>query len=387
MVLDATIAVMTLVGALAALCAVLVVVLRRSPALIWLAIALCIGNVETFVMTASLLLPVKMAILSCTVALSLGCVGQAVRTAYGCGLPAPPMLALFFGLIATSLLLLAAGVPAVWQMAPSALAGMVACGDAMQAVHNARRRGDIVDKSLRIVLAANAMIYALRIPVFPLLIGQATPFRLLSAEEATAIVVIAFTALVPAAVFLIVARVLSDLLDSYRQRAERDFMTDLPNRRSFEERLRSEGKRGGAMILCDIDNFKAVNDRFGHAAGDAVICAFSALLDDTGYAARMGGEEFAIFLPGACLDDASAYAERLRREFESLRVLEIDEDYAVTASFGLAPFEQNASLQAVSARADAALYRAKNTGRNRVVVARGETESRGVVRQYALAAA
>ena len=158
-------------------------------------------------------------------------------------------------------------------------------------------------------------------------------------------------------------------IDAAERAAERDPLTGLLNRRGFERALmarRATGERG-ALIMLDLDHFKRVNDGFGHAAGDRVLRDVATLLDAhlrrPDLAARFGGEEFVLYLAGAGREAAMQVAERLRMAVED----EIDiTGQTQTASFGVAAWPTGESLGAALGRADAAVYRAKSSGRNRV---------------------
>lgn len=160
--------------------------------------------------------------------------------------------------------------------------------------------------------------------------------------------------------------------------AERDALTGLRNRRGFldssERILIGEGNSVIAMI--DIDHFKSVNDRFGHAAGDALLRAVGQRLErglrHSDLAARWGGEEFVVLLPDTQLDEARLVMERLRANVALDPLLgpeSTGNTWPVTFSCGLAPLRSFAQLGEATHRADAALYAAKNNGRNRVHVA------------------
>ena len=163
--------------------------------------------------------------------------------------------------------------------------------------------------------------------------------------------------------------------------ARTDFLTDLANRRAFyeqgERELRSleQGARPAAVVMLDIDHFKSINDRYGHAGGDSVIRAVADLirahLRATDIAGRLGGEEFALLLPDIASDAALAVGERIRAATESSIVEHEGRPIHFTLSVGMAARSTDASLDQWIARADAALYRAKQGGRNRVVVAEG----------------
>jgi len=163
-----------------------------------------------------------------------------------------------------------------------------------------------------------------------------------------------------------------------RELTLRDGMTGLFNRRAFEELLTVEGERRGggplSLLMIDIDNFKSINDRFGHPAGDEVIVAVGKAIGEEcrggDLAARYGGEEFAVLLPGACEASATGVAERIRGRIASIGFNFLLEDCSVTGSFGVACRRepQGAGVQDLIRQADRALYAAKRSGKNRVAV-------------------
>ncbi len=130
-------------------------------------------------------------------------------------------------------------------------------------------------------------------------------------------------------------------------------------------------EKSGAILLADIDHFKAINDRFGHQFGDKVIAGFASMLrdhsPDHGCAARLGGEEFAVLLPGVSLDHAIALAERMCLSLEARQWPQNATDCVVTASFGVTLLGGGETFPTAIARADELLYRAKQGGRNCVV--------------------
>ena len=173
-----------------------------------------------------------------------------------------------------------------------------------------------------------------------------------------------------------------DLHDTVKRQAVTDELTGLFNHRRFQEVIANEvqrTKRGGpgmALIMLDIDNFKRVNDTYGHMQGDLVLREVARVLRESSREidepARYGGEEMAVALPGTDLDGAFLFAERVRRSIESLQMPLIDGEGSlrVTASFGAAslpPHQDKADKDDLVAAADAALYRAKRSGKNRTV--------------------
>ena len=156
-----------------------------------------------------------------------------------------------------------------------------------------------------------------------------------------------------------------------------DGLTGLANRRQADEKLAGELVRaeriGGpvGLILADVDNFKAVNDRHGHPTGDMVLRDLAATLRETvreiDTAARWGGEEFAVILPGTDLEGAAQVAERLRVALSEREILSVvGEPLHVTASFGAAASSTSTTLAQLVGAADEALYRAKRAGKDRV---------------------
>lgn len=174
----------------------------------------------------------------------------------------------------------------------------------------------------------------------------------------------------------VLAVVAVDVIEEHRHAAEHDPLTELLNRRGFERALPVPDKAGfaaGTVVVCDIDHFKLVNDRFGHAAGDTVIVRLAAVLRDVypqgALVTRLGGEEFAAFLPQVKPSEAAEFAEAARSAFAATNWRENGIDQAITASFGVsATARSDHSVHDAVARADSCLYAAKTAGRNRVAV-------------------
>ncbi|GAB4293043.1 MAG: hypothetical protein Kow0096_08370 [Thiohalomonadaceae bacterium] len=168
------------------------------------------------------------------------------------------------------------------------------------------------------------------------------------------------------------------LEEAARVQARTDALTGLPNRRRFFELAEREMERALrydaplAVVMLDLDHFKDVNDRHGHAAGDQVLRAVGDACRDVlrtnDIVGRLGGEEFAILLPETNLEGACQFAERLRQAIAACRVGLPGTELSLTATLGVAarvPGE-DLTLDELLARADAALYRGKAAGRNRV---------------------
>ena len=159
----------------------------------------------------------------------------------------------------------------------------------------------------------------------------------------------------------------------------RDPLTTVSNRRRFDERLEREltdaRLQGTALslVFADIDNFKKVNDHFGHRIGDEILKTFARVLLDNVCArdtvARYGGEEFAVILPETAIESARQISERMRKQIETMQLALNDsgrEIGKITASFGIASLNKGDDAETLIQRADDKLYQAKCAGRNRI---------------------
>jgi diguanylate cyclase (GGDEF)-like protein len=165
------------------------------------------------------------------------------------------------------------------------------------------------------------------------------------------------------------------LEDELKEHASTDSLTKAYNRLKFDEIIEREINRSKrydqvlSLIAFDIDHFKTVNDNFGHLFGDYVLKTIVNLTKDNirgvDYLARWGGEEFMIILPETGLERAEALAQRIKEEIENYKFNKI---VKVTVSFGVAQFKKDDSEDTLIKRADDALYKAKNKGRNRVEI-------------------
>ena len=173
---------------------------------------------------------------------------------------------------------------------------------------------------------------------------------------------------------------LKESLAEARAEANVDHLTSLPNRRAFETELERSAElaaRSGTPLsvgFCDVDHFKSINDTHGHEAGDRVLVAIARTLQAYAgkhcFAARHGGEEFALLFPGANLAKAKARLDKIRLDLGSRQMINRDNGQSfgkITFSGGVSEVADPGDARAALARADAALYKAKEDGRDQVV--------------------
>lgn len=176
--------------------------------------------------------------------------------------------------------------------------------------------------------------------------------------------------------------------NAYRQRlveqkyhSHRDPLTQVPNRNAYNERVELEFRRWKrhkhpiSLAVVDVDYFKQINDRFGHAAGDKTLQVIaqniSRCLRTTDFFARWGGEEFVVLLPQTTAEQVKKPLETIRKQIQQIPFKFKDEQVIITASIGATEFVEGDSIQTTFERADRALYEAKNSGRNRCIVIKG----------------
>ncbi len=218
------------------------------------------------------------------------------------------------------------------------------------------------------VFAIHGALYLARVIAMPLLDMQ---------TEADAIYVFAIVTMSEGVLYAVagpialLSMVREEGENRLRVAAQTDFLTGLANRRSFtqkvDEVLRPEGP-AGILLLLDLDHFKQVNDTFGHQMGDEVLRLFARVAESemksSAVIGRMGGEEFAAFVPACDMREGQRIADRLRRRFHDATEAG-PHTVSVTVSVGIAS-SMDRGLDETMAAADRALYRAKRLGRNRV---------------------
>lgn len=182
----------------------------------------------------------------------------------------------------------------------------------------------------------------------------------------------------PVLALLLITAIALEAIDKLRKESLTDPLSGLLNRRGFEEgaaealRTAHRKQMPAALVICDLDHFKSINDTWGHLSGDEVISAFADCLRGcvgSGHViGRVGGEEFAVLLRGANIGVGRLFAEGARTAFAVLKIPGLPSGTRLSASFGVAEWQAGESVASLFRRADAALYQAKNDGRDCVRV-------------------
>lgn len=239
------------------------------------------------------------------------------------------------------------------------------------------KRRTAMDRALGVVLVGSGLHFFIKAALAAVMGPGATASTYISTNYA--IMSQSITAVLIVAVGLMLLAVLTlDIMTVERGRAERDSLSGLANRRGFDRAVKKaiarSGERRHAVILCDLDHFKSINDTYGHHAGDMVISAFGTMVGAQSGAdaivGRIGGEEFVVFLPDTSPAIALAVAETLRLGARKMMVPGLPGGFVVTASFGVAALLPKEGLEPALRQADLALYDAKRSGRDRVHQAR-----------------
>jgi diguanylate cyclase (GGDEF)-like protein len=297
---------------------------------------------------------------------------------YGVTPPWPPML--FFLVFATVAIYFVQDLPrqslARMEAYQLPYAAMQATG--LGIILSSRRRRDRLDHILMAALAASAAQFVSKPFIAHALGGwgaepqsyMQTSYALVSQSVGTVLGL--------AVALLMLAVLVRDVLAEATSKSETDMLSRLLNRGGFERHAEialRDAMRSGvpvALVIADLDHFKRINDNYGHASGDRVIETFAGFLRDAAanhhVAGRIGGEEFAIILPGTNLAAARLFAEGTRSAFGALPIDSLPSDHRCSASFGVAELYAGEDFSDLLRRADEALYRAKGGGRNCVRV-------------------
>lgn len=239
-------------------------------------------------------------------------------------------------------------------------------------------RRTAMDRALAIVLVVSGGHFLVKATLAAVMGPGSTPSAYVSTNYA--VVSQSITAVLIVAVGLMLLAVLTlDIMAVERGRAERDSLSGLANRRGFEKAVKRvidrRGEHQNALILCDLDHFKSINDTYGHHAGDMVINAFGTMIaaqaGSGAIVGRIGGEEFAVFLQDTSPSMAVAVAETLRIGVRTMMIPGLPGGFVVTASFGVTALPARGDLAAALRDADVALYSAKRGGRDCVHQSRG----------------
>ena len=240
-----------------------------------------------------------------------------------------------------------------------------------------RNKARILDRLIAWTMTASWLCYIVRFAVY-FMLDQSSEYAQHS-QWSQYMLMFYFTSGVAslALAFLLILAITTDMVDRHHTASTRDALTGIANRRGFEKMLDKQGGEGpvfGAVMMVDLDRFKLINDAHGHAVGDDVLVATAQTLTQCcqgfGEAARMGGEEFALLVRATHSEAALQLAELLRTSIAAIRLGRPLDDVRFTASIGVASIETDESVSDAMRRADVALYRAKEAGRDRVAYAR-----------------
>lgn len=236
-------------------------------------------------------------------------------------------------------------------------------------------RRSIIDIAIIAVIAFQAIDFLIR-PTLTLMFEQSIPAQVYRDSIYYSLIGLVLGVKGVIHAMVLIGATIVDWTTTLRQSSERDTLTGLQNRGSFEEamkRLLPSAQMEGrplSLVVADIDHFKRVNDTWGHQAGDQVISSFGELISkmvrgcDT--AGRIGGEEFCIAVWNCENKTTHQLADRIRQAFAELNHSELEDDVRLTASFGVATARSGETYAQLFGRADKALYLAKSRGRNRV---------------------
>jgi diguanylate cyclase (GGDEF)-like protein len=232
-----------------------------------------------------------------------------------------------------------------------------------------------LDRVVAFVMAANLICYTVRIVMWFYLEQGAGYTRQSAFSDYMTMFYFTSGIAMFATALLLMVTIITDIVARNQIEATMDSLTEVLNRRGFDHVVaesRATGAGFGAVIAIDLDDFKVINDRYGHAGGDQVLVQVAAILRNHceyfGPVARMGGEEFLVLVKRSDAAAVESLADTLRIAISSLRLANFPEDFRVTASIGIANVMADDAIQDACRKADVALYAAKGSGRNRVVV-------------------
>ncbi len=236
-------------------------------------------------------------------------------------------------------------------------------------------RRHVLDTLILVIAATNVADFMIR-PMLQLLAEGAIPVAEYRQSIYYSVINLVLSIKALSLAIVLVVACAHELMTAMRERSDRDALTGLRNRRAFETDIAGPlmlAQQTGvpvSLVIADIDHFKQVNDIWGHQAGDQAIAEFGQLIGsmtrEQDIAGRVGGEEFCVLVWDCPGEAAEKLAERIRSRFAQHLVPAIGESVRLAASFGVAHLREGESYERLFARADAALYRAKQNGRNRV---------------------
>jgi diguanylate cyclase (GGDEF)-like protein len=260
---------------------------------------------------------------------------------------------------------------------------LLAAGFMFMAAQMVQRGGTkAMDAKIAWLLRVVALSFLVRITVVfaPLIFGSGDYLQIVDMHNALQLIMSSVASVGAALAFLVMSA--QDIVDIYRIQSRTDALTGLLNRRGWEERIdalvAADSLNGRILLICDLDHFKEINDRFGHHAGDLVLQRAGASLAHVkvpgSEVARIGGEEFALLLPQECAPAMDTISELVRQSVGGINHAELD-GRPVTCSIGCAAIEADGGYRGAYLQADTALYAAKRHGRNRVAYAATEMQA------------
>lgn len=361
---------------LSLLCFCVFIGMRRMTSLGWLAATMVLGTIETLFLAEMDTSAISSVVVTMLTPLVYLCFAQAVRAVLNQRHQNWPLYGAVLALSIGSVVLKLTGVPFVARTSVFQLACALAVLDIVQRLYVHRVRGGL-EWALLAVMVVMMGVYVFRGVTYPFIYPVGMEYSAIRAGGAERMTLTISALCSVVAVFVLLAQIINGVIVTYRLRSESDSLTGLLNHQAFYRVASRAGKTGGSVVVCDLDYFKSINDRFGHQAGDVALCAFADLLQASGYqAGRVGGEEFALIVPGLSPMAAKIEAERLRKRLSDLDLAGMPGDLRITASFGVAGYEPGEEPRQAFSRADAALYRAKAQGRNTVVVSEPAPEQK-----------